>query len=137
MWQLIVPVALCACDGDGMLMAIVGVVALVLFQQRARPPPPRVYGPELYASARVSETESGEKGVEEDGGTDGTERVPNPRKMSTDLTGTAETETKRVPESHIVGFRWGPSSESRARLLTRQYKEMKQNTAFVANHTFL
>ena len=129
MWQLIVPVAICACDGDGMLMVIAGIVTIVLLQQRARPPLPRVYGPETYASARVSETKSDEASktsVEETESTDGTERVPNPRKMSTDLTETTETDTKRVPETHIVGFRWRPSSESRARLLARQHKEMKQ-----------
>lgn len=129
MWQLIVPVAICACDGDGMLMVIVGVVTLVLLQQRARPSPPRVYGPEPYASARVSETkgdETSKTSVEETEGMDGIERVPNPRKMSTDLAETTETDTKGVPETHIVGFRWRPSSESRARLLARQHKEMKQ-----------
>jgi hypothetical protein len=131
MWQLIVPVAICASGGDGMLMAIAGVLTLVLLQQRARPPPLRVYGPELYASARVSETESGEESktsVEEEGHTNDTERVPNPRKMSTDLTEPTETDTRRVPDTHIVGFRCRPSSESRARLLARQHKELKQYT---------
>lgn len=137
MWQLFVPVALCACDGDGMLMVIAGIVTLVLLQHRTRPPPSRMYGPEPYASARVSQTESGQErgnsdmGVEEEekgGTTEETERVPNPRKMSTDLAETTETETKRISESHIVGFHWRPSSESRARLLARQHKEMKQST---------
>lgn len=128
MWQLIVPVALCACDGDGMLVVVAGLVALVLMQQRARPPAPRMYGPEPYASARVSETESGGTSEGEERSEDAIERVPNPRKMSTDLEETTETETRRVPESHIAGFHWRPSNESRARLLARQHKEMKQYT---------
>ena len=32
--------------------------------------------------------------------------------------------TRRVPETHIVGFRWRQSSESRRRLLERQREEM-------------
>jgi hypothetical protein len=87
-----------------------------------------MYGPEPYASARV--TESGERGeVKEETSEETAERVPNPRKMSTDPAETTEeTATQRVPESHIVGFRWRPSSESRTRLLARQHKEMKQHT---------
>ena len=132
MWQLFVPVVLCACEGDGVLMAIVGIVTLVLMQKRARPPTPHVYGPvygpEPYASARVSVTEGDETSAGEKTSDENTERVPNPRKMSTDLSETTETETERIPQSHIVGFHWRPSSESRARLLARQHKEMKQYT---------
>lgn len=109
-----------------MLMVVVGVVTLALMQQRATPPAPRVYGPEPYASARVAETESRE--VSEEGDGESTERVPNPRKMSTDLVQTTEDATRRVPDTHIVGFHWRPSNESRARLLARQHKEMKQYT---------
>lgn len=111
-----------------MLMVIAGVVALVLMQQRARPPASRMYGPEPYASARVAVTESDEKSAGGETSDDTAERVPNPRKMSTDLAETTEAETNHVPGSHIVGFRWRPSSESRARLLARQHKEMKQYT---------
>ena len=127
MWPLVVPLALCACEGDGMLVVVVGVIALVLMQQHAKPSAPRVYGPAPHVSARVSETESRQESDEAE--EHAAERVPNPRKMSTDLTETTETETAlRVPNTHIVGFRWNPSSESRARLLARQHKEMKQYT---------
>jgi len=111
-----------------MLMVIVGVVTLFMMQRRATPLVPRVYGPEPYASARVSGTESSQEDDGTEKSDDSTERVPNPRKMSTDIVEMAETETKRVPETHIVGFRLRPSSESRARLLSRQHKEMKQYT---------
>jgi len=110
-----------------MLLVIAGVITLVLMQQRARPPVLRMYGPEPHASARVSETEISETSKGEETSEETTERVPNPRKMSTDLAETV-AEIRRVPETHIVGFRWSPSSESRARLLSRQHKEMKQYT---------
>lgn len=122
------PLALCAGEGDGMLMVIVGAVALVLMQQRTPPPAPRVYGPERYASARVAETNSGEEYESTENVTEPTERVPNPRKSSSDVEKTTEVETTRVPATHIVGFRWNRSDESRARLLARQHKEMSQYT---------
>lgn len=127
MWQLAIPLVLLACEGDGILLVIAGVVALVLMQQRRTVP--RVYGPETYASARVAvnETEGTVGRVEETTGDGSTERVSNPRKMSTDLdVQTTEAETTRIPETHIVGFRGRPSRDSRTRLLTRQREEMKQ-----------
>ena len=111
-----------------MLMVIVGAVALVLMQHRAAPPAPRVYGPEPYASARVAETASDEKYESTETVTGSTERVPNPRKMNLDVDQTTEVETRRVPTTHIVGFRWNRSDESRTRLLVRQHKEMTQST---------
>lgn len=129
MWQLMLPLALCAGEGDGMLMVIVGAVALVLIQQRSPPPVPRVYGPERYASARVAELKSGEEHENSsENVTEPTERVPNPRKISSDVEQMTEVETRRVPDSHIVGFRWNRSDESRTRLLARQHKEMTQHT---------
>lgn len=113
-----------------MLMVIVGAVALVLMQQRTPPPPaPRVYGPERYASARVAETNSGEEHEKSsEDVTEPTERVPNPRKISSDVEKMTEVESRRVPDTHIVGFRWNRSDESRNRLLARQHKEMTQHT---------
>jgi hypothetical protein len=113
-----------------MLMIIAGAVALVLMQQRPSPPAPRVYGPERYASARVAETNSGEGGEFEsvENVTEPMERVPNPRKVNSDVEQTTEVETRRVPDTHIVGFRWNRSDESRTRLLARQHKEMTQHT---------
>lgn len=126
MWQLAVPIVLCACDGDGIILAVVGVVALFIMHRRMSSHTPRMYGPEPYVSARLSVERTGEA----DGGVgevqkETSERVPNPRKGMSDTTETVEAETVRVPETHIVGFRWKQSSDSRSRLLARQKMEMR------------
>ena len=124
LWHLTLPLVVCACgDESSTVMAIVGIAvfAYVMNQQKdSRPSPPVPFGPSpLPVSARLAET--GERTSEEE-----TKAVPNPRKAQTDLVEekrTDDAEHRNVPQTHIVGFRWQPTSESRSRLMDRQRQE--------------
>lgn len=106
------------------MLVIAGLVAFVVMQSRTLPPATRVYGPEPYASARVAANKvNGEESEERK--EPPTDRVQNPRKA--DPEETPAPGDVRVPATHIVGFRWRQSSDSRSRLLARQHDEMKRH----------
>ena len=115
MWQLLVPVALCAYEGSGLLFVVAGVVAIVLMHQRTKPPTSRVYGLQPYTSARVSEAE----------------RVRNKRKVNTDVE--KGTKAERTDETQCTTHRtrhlFGRSAESNTRLLSKLHKEMNGDTS--------
>ena len=128
MWQLALPIVVCACgDENSAVVAIVAIVVVVYVmrqQERSRSPPPVPFGPvPLPVSARLADTREGETPAED--ATPAT--VPNPRKAQTDLVVEEEGGVRSVPQTHIVGFRPQPSSESRRRLLDRQYEELRRN----------
>ena len=94
-----------------------GAAAAAALARRGDDPPVPPRDASSGVSARVAET------------VPAVERVPNPRRAgpteSTPESTPESTEpTRRVPETHIVGFRWRQSSESRRRLLERQREEM-------------
>lgn len=123
MWQLALPLVVCACGDDSAVVVVVGLlVVLWVMKQTPRPGPSIPYGPHMPSSlsARVTESVQEEETEKEE------EKVPNPRKAQSDLT-EGEMGSLRVPQTHIVGFRWQPSSESRSRLLERQRQELARH----------
>ena len=125
MWQIALPVVVCACgDENAAVMAIVGIAVIVYVmkqQEKRRSPPPVPFGPvPLPVSARLADTKEAEAPTEEETPAS----VPNPRKAQTDLVEEEGGGVRNVPQTHVVGFRWQPSSESRARLLDRQRQEL-------------
>ena len=114
------------------MLVVVGVVALFVMHQQMSPPRPRMYGPEPHVSARVAVDETSKpvsetvgENVSGDNDSNTTDRVPNPRKASSDLVEATTTKDVRVPATHIVGFNLRQSNDSRSRLLARQREEMK------------
>jgi len=127
MWQLAVPLALCACKGDERILIIVGIVAIFVLTRQSSLPPV-VYGPKPYVSARTVQVGTAEEPPVGEEGENETDRVANPRKASNDLVEETESDGMHTSTTHIVGFRRPPSNESRSRLLSRQREEMKSYT---------
>jgi hypothetical protein len=124
MWQLAVPLALCACQRDEAILILVGVVAIFVLTKQSSLPPV-VYGPKPYVSARTVQVAIAEEPPVREKDENETDRVENPRRATNDVVKETESDGIHTSTAHIVGFNRPPSNESRSRLLSRQRDEMR------------